>query len=222
VEELGINELREPFHHWVRTIRIPIRKGSLGEPEGYIAPAKEQVSPAALDDDARRAALAAWGEVSLDVGPVLKKLATGLTTQLRELLSASGKRATAEEKKRYQHRLKEVEAAMRETTLAKLEKERDKLLAEQKQLSFLPEETRDLDTRIADLNEELHRRRTHYQELLDQLQADQERVLSRMLPRRYALHGDVQVFPVAIEIRLPEAAGRSGSTASAAKKGGAR
>lgn len=203
VEELGVNDLREPFHHWVRTIRIPVVEGSLGEPLGYVPPAEESVSPGGLDDEARRAALAVWDDISMDVGPFLKKLAAGLTTHVRQLLSAAGKQATAEEKKRYQHRLKEVEAAMRETTLAKIEKERDKLVTQQRQLALFPERTRELEAQIADLNEELHRRRTHYQELLGQLEVDQDRVLNRMLPRRHALHGAVQVFPVAIEIRLP-------------------
>jgi superfamily II DNA or RNA helicase len=208
VEELGVNELREPFHHWVRTIRIPVKNGELGAPVDYVAPADERIVPGPLDDGTRRAALAFWDEVAPDLGPALKKLAAELGARLREHLVASGKRAMAEEKKRYQHRLKEVEAAMRETTLAKLEKERDKLLESQKQLSLLPEAARETEARLADLNDELHRRRTHYQELLKVLEADQERVLARMLPRRFALHGAAQVFPVAIEIRLPAA--RSG------------
>ncbi|KYF78505.1 DNA helicase [Sorangium cellulosum] len=211
VEELGVNELREPFHHWVRTIRIPVKDGELGAPVDYVAPADEQVAPGAIDDEARRAALACWDDVSLDLGPVLRKLAAELGAQLREHLAAAGKRAMVEEKKRYQHRLKEVETAMRETTLAKLEKERDKLIERQKQGTLFPEIARETEARLADLNDELHRRRTHYQELLRVLEADQERVLSRMLPRRYALHGAAQVFPVAVEIRLP-----------AARSGGAR
>ncbi len=207
VEEIGVNELREPFHHWVRTIRIPVKGGSLGAPELYVPPSDDRTLSGPNDEDTRRAALAIWDEISLDVGPFLKKLGMDLTNQVQKLLAAAGKLATAEEKKRYQHRLKEVEAAMRETTLAKIEKERDKLVAEQRQITFLPDRARELESQIADLNEELHRRRTHYQELLSQLEADQDRVLSRMLPRRYALHGSVQVFPVAIEIRLPSKKG---------------
>lgn len=203
VEELGVNELREPFHHWVRTIRIPVKGGELGAPVDYVAPVDEQVAPGPLDDDTRRAALAVWDDVSLDLGPALKKLAADLGARLQGHLAAAGKRAMVEEKRRYQHRLKEVEAAMRETTLAKLERERDKLIERQKQLSLLPDLARETEARLADLNDELHRRRTHYQELLRTLEVDQERVLSRMLPRRYALHGAAQVFPVAIEIRLP-------------------
>ncbi|MFY0538925.1 hypothetical protein [Nannocystis pusilla] len=35
LEELAVNELREPFHHWVRTWTLPIAAGKLGEPLTY-------------------------------------------------------------------------------------------------------------------------------------------------------------------------------------------
>ncbi len=221
VEELGVNELREPFHHWVRTLRIPVRGEALGPFEAYVPPAGEDAEQSALSDDSRRAAQAIWDEVGLDVAPILKKLTESRTTELRKLLTVEGKRATTEEKKRYAHRLKEVEAAMLDTTLAKLEKERDKLLKEQKQAVLFPDLAREKDVLIAELNDELHRRRTHYQELLQQLQTDQDRVVTRMLPKRYSLHGDVQVFPVAVEIRLPMPP-LPAAAGAAAKKGAAR
>lgn len=204
VEEIGINDLREPFHHWVRTIRFPVQGGALGEPLAYLPPAEERVAGGPLDDETRARALALWDDVEPDLRPALAKITQDLGARLREHLHAEGKRAIPEEKKRYQHRLNEVEAAMRETTLAKLEKERDKLLDKQRQFSLFPEETRALAARLENLDDELHRRKTHYQELLRSLEVDQERVLTRMLPRRYALHGELQVFPVALEIRLPE------------------
>jgi hypothetical protein len=51
--------------------------------------------------------------------------------------------------------------------------------------------------------EELDRRRHHYDELRAQLTRERERILKDLLPRRYAMEGDAQVFPVAVEIRLP-------------------
>jgi hypothetical protein len=32
LEELGVNELRETFHHWIRTVVVPVRNGNLGKP----------------------------------------------------------------------------------------------------------------------------------------------------------------------------------------------
>lgn len=49
------------------------------------------------------------------------------------------------------------------------------------------------------------RRRRHYEEIRDQLQRERERkrMLDHLLPARFALAGQAQVFPVAVEIRLP-------------------
>ena len=30
LEELAVNELREPCHHWVRTVALPVKDGRLG------------------------------------------------------------------------------------------------------------------------------------------------------------------------------------------------
>jgi len=41
-------------------------------------------------------------------------------------------------------------------------------------------------------------------ELREQLERERTRVLQHLLPRRYEMRGEAQVFPVAVEIRLPE------------------
>ena len=38
---------------------------------------------------------------------------------------------------------------------------------------------------------------------------ERERILKHLLPKRYAMAGTAQVFPVAIEIRLPAVGGRA-------------
>ena len=52
--------------------------------------------------------------------------------------------------------------------------------------------------------EELRRRRDHYEEIRGQLQRERTRVVEHLLPARFALAGSAQAFPVAVEIRLPE------------------
>ncbi|MCC6316621.1 MAG: DNA helicase [Gemmatimonadaceae bacterium] len=204
VEELAINELREPFHHWVRTIRLPVKNGVIGEPLPPIAPADDRP----LDtDDTHLAAQAS--DLWLDVGPelpaVLERLSADLTTRMRRDVTEAAKAALSTEKERFRHRLKEVERAMQETTLARLEREREALLADLRQGALFPEIARQQEQELANLEDELHRRRTHYQELLAQLKREQARVLEQLLPRRFALRGAAQVFPVAIEIRFPAA-----------------
>ena len=45
---------------------------------------------------------------------------------------------------------------------------------------------------------------TTTKEIREQLQRERTRVLERLLPARFALAGEAQVFPVAVEVRLPE------------------
>ena len=41
-------------------------------------------------------------------------------------------------------------------------------------------------------------------DLLERLKSEKQRILEQVVPKRFALHGEAQVFPVTIEIRLPE------------------
>ena len=105
--------------------------------------------------------------------------------------------------------------AIADKCLQKLEKEYGKIEAEQAELKLQPallfdaqaqrsQRIGEIDRRKADIEAELKRRREHYEELLERLKIEQERVINNLLPRRYQLRGDAQVFPVTIEIRLPE------------------
>jgi hypothetical protein len=86
-----------------------------------------------------------------------------------------------------------------------VEKRIEELAREQGQLAMFDgdrQAARLAEQRI--LEEELLRHERHYEELRDQLNRERERVVDQLLPRRYAMRGDAQVFPVAVEIRLPQ------------------
>jgi hypothetical protein len=206
VEELATNELREPFHHWVRTLRVPVRGGQLGALEDYVPPARDrsgkQESPHA--DRTRESASELWLEIEAGIRGAIKAHATSLTSLVKTRLAQTGKVAQSEAEARYKSRLKEVEAAMKETTIAKLERERDQAKAALRQLTLIPELQREREEALMNVEAELQRRQSHYAELLELLKADQDRVIQRMLPKRFELRGGVQVFPVAVEIRMPE------------------
>ena len=61
-----------------------------------------------------------------------------------------------------------------------------------------------IEQSLEEKQEELRRRRHHYEEIRGQLQRERTRILDRLLPARFAMAGSAQVFPVAVEIRLPE------------------
>ena len=62
----------------------------------------------------------------------------------------------------------------------------------------------EIEQSIEEREKELQRRRIHYEEIREQLGRERSRILNHLLPARFTLAGGAQVFPVAVEIRLPE------------------
>lgn len=214
VEELAVNDLREPFHHWVRTLRYPIRHGELGEMLSHLPAAADRPAPTGEIGAAEIVQVRGWWTgLELDLKEVLRELATALTVRLTDELKVAGQEAHQVEKQRFNDRLKEVARARNENTLKKLEDEWRKLEQQKEALkmrpALIPEiqavsdaQLRQFETRQGDIEDELRRRRNHYEELQTQLEREKERVLEHLLPRRYTLRGQAQVFPVTVEIRL--------------------
>lgn len=206
VEELAVNELREPFHHWVRTIRLPIRGGRLGEPLSHVPPGDDGTPDMLPDPYSVTQAANVWLEVAPDLPILLEATANDITSRIRGELASARSGALSAERERFRHRLKEVEKAIQETTLARLERERDELVADLRQTALFPEMAREAEQELQDLEAELYLRRHHYEELLEMLRQEQVRIINRLVPQRFTLRGTVQVFPVAVEIRLPQVA----------------
>jgi superfamily II DNA or RNA helicase len=201
VEELAVNELRETFHHWVRTIRLPIREGRLEEPLRHVPARQLGTGQPALREDADQA-LDLWDGVVGEIRDVVRAREADLREALTSLLAEQQGRALDEERRRYQTRLQEISRAMNESTLSRLEREIEELGGK---MALFGEEQQRLDRIRLEKEEELTRRRTHYVELRDQLGRERERIIRLVIPRRHSLRGEdaVRVFPVAVEIRLP-------------------
>jgi len=212
VEELAINELREVFHHWVRTLRFPIVDGELGSALPH-APGKalRGAVPCQDADEIERARDLLDG-VEQDLQQLVRHLKQELTEKLQTQLVEDGERARQEEDERYRSRQGEVSQLIAENTLAKLEREVEKLKGQRRQGQLFASEAEldELDRSIETKREEIERRRVHYEEVRKQLSDERERILNRVLPKRYALRGSAQVFPVAVETRLPRPKGGRG------------
>ena len=206
IEELGVNELRETFHRWVRTLALPVRDGVLGEPLAH-APARTLRGARETHDpeDRERA-----GEILEDAGPGLREWLRGykvaLTERLRRRLESDGEAARRREDERYRQRQGEVSALIEQSTMARLAREIGQLAQRRRQGQLFDESERlaEIERSIEEKEEELGRRRHHYEEIREQLQRERTRILERLLPARFALAGSPQVFPVAVEVRLPE------------------
>ena len=216
VEELAVNELRESYHHWVRTVSFPVIGGRLGNALAH-RPARELRGAVAARDTAdHQRAREILEEVEPDLREFLKKHTADLTRDLRRQLELDGEQARAHEDERYRSRQGEVSALIEGNTLKKLEREIDGLKAAQARGELFNEAARleGIARSIEEREEEIARRRRHYEEVREQLEKERERILKRLLPRRFAMNGPAQVFPVTLEVRLPEQAG--------AGQGGAR
>lgn len=212
IEELAVNDLRETFHHWVRTVAFPFRSGKLGAPLPH-EPASARIHSAVSLGQPNHAdrARAIFEDVEGDLKAFVTSHAQSLTQTLGAQIESEGVRARQQEEERYRSRQGEVSALIAETTLAKLEREVAELKVKRQQ-GLLFEESDQLervDRSIEERELEIVRRRRHYEEVRDQLERERERILKHLLPKRYAMPGTAQVFPVAIEIRLPAVGGRA-------------
>jgi hypothetical protein len=207
VEELAVNELRETFHHWVRTLVFPVRKGALGEPLPHRPAVALRRTRATQDGRQRARARDLLDEVTPDLRRFLAAHAERLTAGLRGALDSAGVQARKDEEQRYRSRQGEVSTLIAENTLARLEREIARLKAERQQgLLFDAEQRLDtIDRSIEEKQAEIARRTRHYEEVRAQLERERERVLRYLLPKRHALAGAAQVFPVAVEVHLPGA-----------------
>ncbi len=209
VEELAVNELRETFHRWVRTLAFPVRDGAPSAPLSHVPAHGRRCTGGRLDPDDRRRAGELLEDVSADLRRWLREYGNGLSASFRRQLRVDGEAARGREDERYRQRQGEVSALIERSTMARLTREIERLNARARQGQLFDEAERlaEIEQSIAQRDEELTRRRRHYEEVRDQLQRERGRILDHLLPARFAMAGEAQVFPVAVEVRLPERRG---------------
>lgn len=204
VEELAVNELREPFHHWVRTLRFAVRSGDLAERLGHVPPGCLEPGQRVTEEALVEQAQDLWDDLEDQVKAQLKALTQELTQQVKEQLQTLDQKARVQEKARFSDRIQEVKQFLKTNSIKKLEQEREALIKSMSQLNLFADQQREDSAKLRDLEEELQRRQGHYQALLTQLEKEKVRVLEQILPKRYALRDKVQVFPVTVEILFPK------------------
>ena len=206
IEELGVNDLRETFHRWVRTLTLPVRDGGLGSPLPHVPARALDGAGEVSDPDDRARAGEILEDVSVSLRAWLRTWRDELTGRLTSQLRVDGEAARRREDERYRQRQGEVSALIEQSTFARLTREIEQLRARGRQGQLFDEDERlaEIERSLEEKEEELRRRRRHYEEIREQLQRERTRILDRLLPARFALAGVAQVFPVAVEIRLPE------------------
>lgn len=79
VEELAVNELREPCHHWVRTLAFPVHGDALGEALAHRTARDWNAPPTSVDRDAARVV---WEDVEDALKERVHALQAELTASL--------------------------------------------------------------------------------------------------------------------------------------------
>lgn len=205
VEELAVNDLRESFHHWVRTIIFPIRDGKVGDPLPHRPSLDLRMNMNAAKPQSAERAAEIFEQIEQEIKNFIKKHEKKLTEDLRKQLELDGGQARKREDDRYRSRQGEVSSLIAENTIRKFEDEIKNLKQERQQGLLFDESDRldQIDRSIEEKQEEISRRTRHYDEVRKQLEKERVRILKHVLPARHAMSGDAKVFPICIEIRLP-------------------
>ncbi len=198
LEELAVNELREPCHHWVRTLRYAVRGGELAERLPDV-PAGDLPSGDVGDVDRARDL---WDDVSKDLKRSIRTLQSDLQANIERQMSEARGAAQDTESERFDRRIKEIQRE-RENTAKQVAREAEKKRGELKQGILFQTLRADLEKQLAELEAEVTLRREHYNRWLGTMRDERKRVLERVLPKRYVLRGEARVYPIAVELRLP-------------------
>ena len=202
VEEQAVNAWREPFHHWVQTTRWPVCAGRLGAPLPALPAAADRPGREDLRPDTIRRARDLWSAVEGDVKDWLTARGHALTADLRAELAAAGERERAAHTDLFRQRRAELDKALAQDVRA-LEAELAQLRDELDQ-PYLAASLTAQELRGQDAGAELARRREQHQHMRDLLQKEEQRLFANVLPARHTLRGAAMVFPVTVELRLPE------------------
>ena len=204
VEELAVNDLREAFHHWSRTLVFPVKGTELGAMLPHV-PACKLSNQGTTSTDLAERARSLWGAIEDDLQDALRDYAASLTEEVNQRLKREALQEVKDQKALFRERHAEIDKQL-SRSLKDIQKRMDAHLDEVSQDDMFQEtdEFAEFDKVMSDLEAERVRQNTHHQDMKAFLQREEPRVLEEMIPRRYALRGEVQVFPVTVEIRFPE------------------
>ena len=122
-----MNELRETFHRWVRTLALPVRDAEIRIPLDHVPARIRRDAPEVDDPDERERAGEIIEEVSAGLRAWLREYRDELTQRLAIQLRVDGEAARGREDKRYRQRQGEVSALIEQSTLARLTREIEQL-----------------------------------------------------------------------------------------------
>jgi hypothetical protein len=206
IEEVAVNELRETFHRWVRTVAFPVKDGELGTELAHQPAHRLRGADEPQNGVERQRAGDILDDVDADLRRWLRRYGGSLSESLRHQLGVDGDQVRRREEERYRQRQGEVSTLIEQSSIERLTREIEELNRRAAQGELFDEAGRlaAIEQSIEEKKEEIARRRQHYEEIREQLQHERRRILDQLLPKRFAMASVARIFPVAVEIRLPE------------------
>ena len=198
VEELAVNELREPCHHWVRTLCFAVRDGELAERLPDVPAGALPHGSSGDVEDAREL----WSDVSKDLKRTIKTLQTDLHSRIEGQMSDARVTVKKLETERFDRRINEIQRE-RENTAKQVAREAERKKSKLQAGILFQNIRKEIEKELSELEGEVTLRRQHYNNWLGTMREERKRVLEQVLPKRYALRGEARVYPIAVEIRLP-------------------
>ncbi len=198
VEELAVNDLREPCHHWVRTLRYAVRDGELAERLPDIPAGALPQGVAGDTDEAQEL----WEDVSKELKRSIGSLQEDLQARIKAQIAEAKDAVVALEEERFDRRIEEIRRE-RENTASQVARDAERQRRRLAGGVLFPELRRKMERELSELEAEVTLRRAHYNTWLATMSREKKRVMNEVLPRRYAMRGKARVYPIAVEIRLP-------------------
>ena len=136
----------------------------------------------------------------------MKEQAAALTRDLKHTMDKERVEALDREEKRFRSRQGEVSKLIEDLTIQRIEREIQEIQEQQRQELLFVDGSyfQELAASQKEKEEELKRRRAGYEGLREILNQERERILKNVIPKRFTLRGEAQVYPISIEVRFPE------------------
>lgn len=149
-----------------------------------------------------------WLEGKTNLTKEISALQEKVKADFTKSCTSTLKKQLVEETKLYELRLKELDTEKNPRTLERLKKELTKAEDQALQMTFSEEKNRERKERLKELegrlsDEEWERQHTQVMLLKQRLEAERERVLTKVLPKRYQV-ATVNIQPVAVKILVRE------------------
>jgi hypothetical protein len=205
VQELAVNQLREPLHEWVNTFHFGLTDGNIERLQPDEIEFTEETSE--LD---QQSADELWLESRKSIRNWLSDYQERLSQNLRSLLNEVRPKEIEETRKMYTSRINQLSSLhQREESLERKKKHYEQELDQQ---TWIPSsEERDAKRKKRETEKLLSDLKERLKNLTSRVQMERDQMLEHTIPKRYSLidggdeaHTSVQVFPVGVKLHLPE------------------